>query len=258
MKRLSRTFLTLFLTFGIVVSTFLMSGIESHASGGQVLNNSAQVANLVFKGYNNGVYGPVSITNGILVQGRKNTKVYLVTLSGTENVRNQTTGYLTDLLSGFNQKNKYYTNVSSIIQKNIPTGSNLILAGHSLGGMIAQQIAADWTIKWKYNILNTVCFGSPLLSAGSREGIVKRLGDTSDVIPYCSGSLINNTVWAIAGLQRENGGYGKDVYNAHVQSYLREDEWGKYDVTGTKYGGAKLIIYPQTTKFYHSSVIVTW
>ncbi|MDD6352462.1 MAG: hypothetical protein PUG16_08745 [Lachnospiraceae bacterium] len=257
MNRNLKKLLTLVLSLAIILGAFLFSGKESLAAGGQVLSNSASVAELVFRGYNNGVKGPVSITSGILVNGSRNTKVYLITLSGTENVKNQTTGYLTDLLSGFNQKNKYYTNVSSIIQKNIPSGSNLILAGHSLGGMIAQQIAADSTIKRKYNVLNTVCFGSPLLSAGKREGIVKRLGDTSDVIPYCSGSLINNTAWAIAGLQRENGGYGKDVYSAHVKSYLRADEWGKYDATGTKYGKSKLIIYPATTKFYHSSVIVT-
>ena len=133
-----------------------------------------------------------------------------------------------------------------------------LVAGHSLGGMIAQQVAADDGIKRNYVVMNTVTFGSPLLSAGSREGIVKRLGDTSDVIPYMSGSIINNTAWAIAGLQREDGHYWGNSLNAHVNSYTRADVWGKYDVTGTKWGGATLTVQTYTTKYFHSPTNMKW
>ena len=122
--------------------------------------------------------------------------------------------------------------------------------------MIAQQVAADSTIKANYNVLNTVCFGSPLLSAGSREGTVKRLGDTSDVVPYLSGSMFNNTFWAICGLNRESGNYGFAVVNAHCESYLRDDVWGAYDVTGTKNGGATLTLDLSTRTFYQSEAWV--
>lgn len=183
----------------------------------------------------------------------RNKEVYLITLSGTEFVQNQSTGVITDLLSDFNLNNAYSKNVVKVICNNIPKGSNLILAGHSLGGMIAQQTAANKTIKNNYNILNTVTFGSPLLSAGSREGTIKRLGDTSDVVPYASGSLINNTAWAIAGLNREDGGYNVlSCKSAHVESYLRPDVWDKYDVTGTKYGKSVLILDLDTLQFFQS------
>ena len=43
---------------------------------------------------------------------------------------------------------------------------------------------------------------------------------------------------------------------AHVDSYLRSDLWGKYDVTGTKYGSAKLILDLSTQTFYHAPNIV--
>ncbi len=213
---------------------------------------SPEIFNLVCEGYNEGIKGPVIITKGTLKSGWSLKTVYLITLSGTDNVAKQSTGYVTDLLSGFCLNNAYLENVVSIVNKNIPKNSNIILAGHSLGGMICQQVAADDTIKANYNVLNTVCFGSPLLAAGSREGETKRLGDTSDVVPYLSGSLFNNTAWAIAGLNRENGGYGTDLLSAHTKSYGRTDVWGKYDVLGKKYGSAKITLNLNTKTFYKS------
>lgn len=220
------------------------------------MSNAASVCNYVYKGYNSGVYGPITITKGIYISRNSQKSFYLITLSGTESVSNQTTGYLTDALAGFNLNNKYYQNVVSIITSNIPQNSNLVLAGHSLGGMIAQQVASNTTIKARYNVLNTVTFGSPLLSAGTREGTVRRLGDTSDIVPYLSGSTINNTAWAIAGLNRENGGYGTNVIKAHTESYLRSDVWGNYDATGTKYGSVTFTLDLSTLTYYKSPVTV--
>lgn len=225
------------------------------AANNRTFTAAQEIYSYVRDGYNQGVQGPISITKGTLKSGFSSKTVYLVTLSGTELVLNQSTGVLTDLLSGFNLNNVYYANVVSIIKANVPKNANLILAGHSLGGMIAQQVAADSGIKSRYNVLNTVCFGSPLLAAGSREGTVRRLGDVSDPVPYLSGSLFNNTLWAILGLNREDGGYGIHGITAHNESYYRADLWGSYDVTGTKYGGAKLILDLSTRVFYQSPVI---
>ena len=219
------------------------------------LSTAPALYDLVGEGYNEGEKGPIILTKGTLVNGWTSKTVYLVTLSGTEFVDNQATGYLTDLLSGFNLDNAYVRNVVSVIENNIPKNSNIVLAGHSLGGMICQQVAANDDIKKYYNVLNTVTFGSPLLSAGSREGTTRRLGDTSDVIPYMSGSLFNNTLRAIAGLQRESGGYGLNWEKAHVESYSRTDVWGKYDVLGSKGGKAYLKLNVSTKTFYKSPVI---
>ena len=227
----------------------------AEATNNVTFTNAPQVYTYVRDGYNQGTLGPISITKGTLKNGSSSKTIYLVTLSGTEIALNQSTEVVTDLLSGFNLESAYYRNVVNTIVANVPKNSNLIIAGHSLGGMIAQQVAANSTIKNKYNVLNTVCFGSPLLSAGSREGTVRRLGDVSDPVPYLSGSLFNNTLWAILGLNRENGGYGILGIHAHNLSYARTDVWGKYDVTGTKNGGAKLILDLDTRAFYQSPII---
>lgn len=247
--------LTALLT-AVLTLTMLFGSTVSAASTTVTYSQANQIAEYCYQGYNEGVRGPIIITQGKLQKPFSSKDVYLVTLSGTELIDNQSTGLFTDLLVGFNLNNAYLRNVVNTITANVPKGSNLILAGHSLGGMVAQQVAANDTIKKNYNVLNTVTFGSPLISAGDREGTVKRLGDSSDVVPYLSvtGSL-SKEAWKIAGLQRENGGYGLDAGTAHVDSYLRSDLWGKYDVTGTWYGFATLTLDLSTQRYFQSP---TW
>lgn len=239
---------------------------ELNSRGTYTYTNAAQVSRLVQQGYacNQSTHkGPFSITKAVLTTsgwfGKTNKKdVYVVALSGTDtDVENQTTGYWTDLLVGFEFDNKYNKNVKQAILSNVPLGSNLFITGHSLGGMVAQQIASDTSIKENYNVLNTVTFGSPLINGFKREGTVKRLGDTSDVIPYMSLTTFTNVVWQSAGLNKEDGGYGTDLLGAHCESYNRDSVWGDYDVTGTKNGDATLTLNYATTQFYYSPVTVT-
>ena len=238
----------------VMVFTTLLGGLTAFADSTRTYSNAAEIYTLVRDGYNGGAKGPISITKGTLKQGFSSKTVYLVTLSGTELVLNQSTEVLTDLFSGFDLDNAYYWNVVRVIQQNVPRGANIILAGHSLGGMVAQQVAADSTIKSRYNVLNTVAFGSPLLSVGSREGVVRRLGDVSDVVPYLSGRLFTNPITAIFGLNREDGHYYGRPITAHNASYSRTDLWGKYDVTGTRYGSARLILDLGTREFFQSPI----
>ena len=130
---------------------------------------------------------------------------------------------------------------------------NVFLFGASQGGMIAQQIAGDSTIKANYNILNTVTFGSPLISLGSREGTVKRLGDKNDFVPALSVQSVFIPLWSYIGLNKENGGYSNPI-TAHKESYGRADVWGRYDVTGTKNGSAKLTLDLSTRQFFKSPI----
>lgn len=245
-----KRFIATLIAFTLILSVLMTSVSASSAT----YTNAAEIAQLVDDGYNQGTKGPITITKGTLKTTFSSKTVYLITLSGTEWVFNQSTEALTDLFSGFNLQNSYYYNVVNIISANVPKGSNLILAGHSLGGMIAQQVAADTTIKRNYIILNTVTFGSPLLSNGSREGTVRRLGDVSDIVPLLSVQTILSPLRALAGLNREDGGYYLQPITAHTECYTRTDVWGKYDVTGTKYGSAKLILDLSTRTFFKSPI----
>lgn len=126
--------------------------------------------------------------------------------------------------------------------------------------MVAQQVAADKYIKDNYEVLNTVTFGSPLIKGFTREGMVKRLGDTSDKNTFYSISSVLNIVWQYAGVNHEDGGYNGDSSAAHCDSYLREDVWGNYDcagekresVLGVETGSRMLTLNFATTSFYTS------
>ncbi len=236
------------------------------SQGSYEYRNAALLSRLVQVGYAvNQSQGPFFITKGkIRDYGwfNKETEVYVVCISGTDtSVAGQSTGVWTDLLSGFEFDNSYIKNVKKAMLGTIPRGANVLITGHSLGGMIAQQACSDDELKKAFNFVNTVTFGSPLINGFKREGTVKRLGDTSDVVPFLSLTTFTNVVWQSAGLNREDGGYSwksqQDLLGAHCESYNREDVWGAYDITGTKNGNKSLILDFSTTRFFQSPVKVT-
>ena len=232
----------------------------------------ARIVNLGYSWHNN--VGPISVSKAVLTKTNTYTTgwlwnkktvtetstddAYVVGMSGTDPIAlNSTTGVITDLLSGFEQDNLYVRNIKKVIFENIPEGSKLIISGHSLGGMVSQQLAADKEVKDKYEVVNVVAFGSPMLDGVNREGEVSRLGDTSDVVPYLSVNTFKNIIWQVAGLNKEDGGYFGRFITAHCQSYQRDDVWGGYDVTGVKGGNATLTVDFGTTQFFSSPIIIT-
>ena len=226
-----------------LIAVMLMSGLTAFADvdNGRI-ENAKDMAELVYKGYNKGAQGPISITQGKLYykNSRNYQDVYVVALSGTEVATeaclNQSTFILTDLFAGFNLDNAYYHNVVQAICQ-LDEGSKLILAGHSLGGMVAQQVASDPTIKAKYDVLYTVTFGSPLLSVGRREGKTVRLGDWTDVVPYLSINTLATPIQTLVGLTRAHGTYLNPI-SSHMKSYARCNVWKKYDALGNYKGTA--------------------
>lgn len=227
---------------------------ENLVDGTNIYRTACSMANFAGLGYTNDNAGPISIVKATLTNNGKESEVYIIGLSGTAFVENQATGIVSDILAGFNLCNPYLSATVSAIKNSIPVGSNLIFCGHSLGGMVAQEAAANSQIKKNYNVLNTVTFGAPLISAGAREGVTKRLGDKNDLIPYLSTTGAILPVWSLGGLNREDGGYGNilNFWSAHMGSYCRTDVWGKYDVLGQK-GGNATLTYDVSTVSYHKA-----
>lgn len=161
-----------------------------------------EVYSWIYQNYTNGAVGTFTITKGELtyesnVAGYEepvvdHVPVYVVAMAGTEDTNGMDNNAASDLKSGLlNLTTPYEVEVREAILKDVPKGSNLYLTGHSLGGMTAQQLAADPVLKENYNILFAVAFGSPLISPFGREGYVVRLVDKYDWVQYAS---VNNII----------------------------------------------------------------
>lgn len=197
--------------------------------------------------------GPINITEGKIVQGKKTKDIYLVSLHGTEVTQvGQAVDIANDLLSGFGLNNTYLIDLKNVMTENIPAGANIIFTGHSLGGMVAQQAAADEDLKERYNILYTVTFGSPLIEEGC-EGQVNRLTDTADVVPYLSYYTLKDLSKQVDTRNEETmDGFSM---NTHVDSYKNVDTWGDYDAVGVKGGNTYLLMDDSTTTAYTAPLL---
>ena len=212
-----------------------------------------ELADFAYGGYaSRGSEGPVSIVPAKL----NGEDIYLVGLSGidVERIRadGQSVGAVPSFLSGAGwtgRVNPYVNGAVAAIEASVPEGATIVIAGHSLGGMVGQQLAADDRIRDGYEVAQTVTFGSPVtgvvpgLGVDLREGDVTRLGDSNDPIPYASTHTLGG-VGALNqyfGLHTESSGAGLfDLGGSHTDSYLRADTWGGYDALGQKGGTATI------------------
>lgn len=287
-KRTTGFLLALLMAFAIPFTT--LAAEDEQTSQDAAYTEAEQMAKFTIKGYNNGTLplpttifgllqytlqtfvmgddynGPIGMVQGTLVQNGVGTPVYIVALSGTELIWSSNTGLqgtevVSDMLCGFDLENAYSIAVRDAILEHVPANSNIVLYGHSLGGMVAQEIAADPQIKEGYNVLNTVTFGSPMIKLlGCREGIVRRLCDTSDIVPYLSVYTATPLVIEqVGGSERyeEDGGYNNSWLAAHNESYIRADVWGSYDALGEPDGNAS-ISFNMDEVIYYEAPAIPW
>lgn len=194
--------------------------------------------------------GAFSITRGTLVTGDVRTPIYLVAVHGLEgNAKGQTATDESCLNAGTEQESIYLDDLIQTIQNNVPQGSNLIIAGHSLGGMVSQQAAANPKLQEDYNILYVITFGSPLLSKDKTEGEVNRMVASGDVVPYLSIYTLNDLDSQINDRHRES--VNSLPLISHVLGYKEAEAWKDYDALGVKNGNAVLEMDDSTTtRFY--------
>lgn len=236
----------------LVVTTCMIASAKENEV---FCSSSADVASIVLEGYNQDELGPIQIVQGTYTSNKGNAfDVYVVMVCGTENeVLQASNNGLSLDFAAVNLKNSpYYYRVKSVVRQNVPVGSRIVLVGHSLGGMMTQQLATDKDMKADYIIKYDLCFGAPLTQMNEkREGSLRRLGDWSDVIPYETANLLIHPKEAIT-YSREYGGYGIDFWTAHMSSYKDYEAWKSYDVTGKKGGKATLTLDMSTRAFYKS------
>lgn len=123
-----------------------------------MIANAQNLAAHVFNGYSG---APIQIA-----QVRNLPRTYLVMLSGTELLNlGQATNIPDDIAAENNSGGAYYAAISRAIRHNIPRGARVILAGHSLGGMEAENIVDDPRLNRNYRFTDVITFGSPKTKA---------------------------------------------------------------------------------------------
>ena len=224
-KRIISSLLVLILICALIPCAF--------AEESRTINTPSQVLNF---GLRDG-RGPISITKAVLHRGEKTDEVYLIALAGAKLSVKQKNNYTAFLASSMSLPTAYLATVKKAASEVIPEGSKLILAGHSAGGTIAQQFAADKTMREKYEILNVLACGSPTVVLFEREGALHRLADYCDPIPQISLAGPVNIFYKVS---YENSKLLLEFENPHAESYYSESTWSGYDCLGIRCGNAYL------------------
>lgn len=196
--------------------------------------------------------GCFSITKGTLKENGKSCPIYLVAAHGLEvSAFGQNDDTLSAGQAGMEQSSTYLTQFMKVIKENIPKNANVIFAGHSMGGMVAQQAAANKSMQKRYNILHVITWGSPLICKGEIEGQLHRNCAAGDVVPLLSVYTLTDTEAQLQDRNREQADV-IPVIQSHVDGYNDKDAWKDYDALGVKGGKAVLKMDDSTTKRFNA------
>lgn len=124
-----------------------------------VIHNARDLVAWVYQGYEIGETGlPLAISIAPIAN---RPGVWLVGLSGTDLVSGSDTGIIADVNNGLGLPSTYANRLHDAILKTVPKGDSLIIAGHSLGGMVGQNMVRTATAS-RTPIDQIITFGSPL------------------------------------------------------------------------------------------------
>ena len=219
------------------------------ADGQTVLQNAAETNDFVI--VSNDYTVPLRLTPATLTVDGETQDVWLVVLLGTKNVKGQVNSLLNCFLSAFNKPNSYYFFVKDTLFAQVPAGSKLVFACHSLGGMVAQQLRTDAELKDAYEIVHVITCGSPYIMVKEEaEGTFCRLINKNDAIPFMSPATILAPKKQFGDCYRIDGGYRGDFDGAHTKSYPDPVFWGDYDALGFPGGNATISFDTATVTCY--------
>jgi len=115
---------------------------------------------------------------------------YLVALSGTQLLTKlgQTTGLPEDISTSLGLPEPYSESVIRSLNaydggRGVPSGSALYLVGHSLGGMVAQRLAANTGFSGRWRVAQVITLGSPRTNGTTGGVTVRRFAANGDPVP---------------------------------------------------------------------------
>jgi Lipase (class 3) len=167
---------------------------------------AAQLASVDFERYNTGL--PISIAR---VEGAASQRSYVIFLAGTEFKASQSNSVATDFSEAADVASRYDIAVMDAIINTIPPGSELMFVGHSLGGMVAQNLARRFAragfYDGKLRVTRIITFGSPKTGQDVPGIAYRRFVIFGDPVPSLSWPLNGPA----AGVTVIDGGRGSHL-----------------------------------------------
>ena len=162
---------------------------------------------------------------------------YLVALSGTEPGNpGQATWFGEDMSAAHVQRDFYSIAIVNAIKAAVPPGARLILVGHSLGGMEAENVAVDRLLS-AYQIIRVITLGSPHTAAPDAIATYKRFAARNDpIIDSNVWKMFDNSDQIILGPGDVVTGIVRGIFKglaAHM-SYPDLNELNPYDAMGNR------------------------
>jgi len=202
----------------------------------QVIANAQQLVAQVFNGYNG---DPIQIA-----QVRNLPDTYLVMLAGTDLFKPaQATSLPEDVAAEFGVPDPYYAAIKQAIRKHIPKGAQVILAGHSLGGMEAENIVTDHWLDQHYRFTHVITFGAPKTGASINPNVTYTAFDLAGD-PVTAITLFQwppTSVYTLANPWE----YDASTVFGHVE-YPNSPLLDEFDALGQSNGNATLELGPIT------------
>jgi len=206
---------------------------------GPYIRNSQDLAKIV------GDYETEPILIAALCSPPAPPNTWLVAMSGTQFRQGQPTGVEEIVETAFRLRDRYSnTVIASLNQMGVPPGANIILAGHSLGGMVAQNLQAlpelGYVQRWR--TVRVITFGSPIMNQLTVDRVARRFAVRGDPV------VLEVNYWAarfgframfyppdISGLSKKpiwvDGGRAVDPIALHM-AYGQSVKLTEYDALG--------------------------
>lgn len=232
------------LSCAVVAIVLILSCIPTAFAESFTLKTPAQVDTYVQRTS----VGRMSVGPAVLTRNGISEDVYLIVMSGTSWTLSHYNNPVAYLRSTVSMSTSYLRAAKRAALDNIPVGSKVLIAGHSLGGTTAQQLAGDKTMREKFEIINTLACGSPYVAVAKREGTLHRVAYRNDFIPTVSINFLFNVTTHVSF---ENSLRPLDPYHTHSIGYMDEAPWVGYDALGVKGGNAVITVDNANAKPYY-------
>lgn len=198
---------------------------------------------------------PITVTPATL----NGENITLITLGGTQNREGQATTMNESKLASQGKSNDYLVAVLKLFENGtVPKDKPILVAGISLGGMIAQQLLGEKIVTDNYEIKAIITFGSPLTMPFERNGVkVVRFVDKHDMVPKLGEMNLKPKATKKELNNKEvilKTSKYKDAVETHALSYIEDDCWNETDFLGDK-AKKNVLVTLSELQFYPAPII---